>query len=141
MKYQTLHNNINNPYRYQSYTAVVQQETYDVFHSLMDNFFRKPDNTLFLDVGIAFRHPDDQFNKKIGRALALERLKTTPFKVEVIFNFDDHFLINFTSNEDVALRHTLQVKIYKDSKKVRYVSYYVKKMLKITYGDLRDFGA
>lgn len=72
----------------QSYTAVVEVPTIEQLQNLMVDYFEGEQEVVAIPVGITYLSPKDQYNKKTGRQLALERCRTYGFELSsIIFNF------------------------------------------------------
>jgi hypothetical protein len=85
-----------------------------------------------VQIGSALVHPDDQFNKRLGRQLALSRMKPVEMKIRshVMYeNMQDAiWLILEGEDKETQVHYSLNVKIYRDSGQMRVMGCYTGKL-------------
>lgn len=77
-----------------------------------------------LKVGASFLHPEDQLNRKVGRAMAMARMRDVKFTVDMHtygIGSDSTWLFLEGVDEVLKAKYSISVKIYKDSRKLRVV--------------------
>lgn len=82
-----------------------------------------------VNIGSAYVHPGDQFNKKLGRKLAEARLKPVQCTIRTgeYQNFNDaiHLVLEGVDDEQ-QVKYDINVKIYRDSGEMRVMQVFTR---------------
>ena len=107
-------------------TVVIEEPKLDdLLVALSSSIITLEPKTISLSVGAAFLHPKDQLNKKVGRKIALSRMKQ--------LNFEAHFSDQSIGSEstyfglraedkDSGVLYEVTVKVYHKSRKLRVMA-------------------
>lgn len=82
-----------------------------------------------VNIGSAFAHPKDCFNKKLGRKMAEERMKPLEFQISVgdYQNHDEAVYLVLTGiDRSLQVHYSLNVKVYRDSGDMRVMACYTR---------------
>lgn len=90
--------------------------------TVSEQLVKGEDIELYYGLGVSRCHPDDQFNKKTGVKLALDKMEICSFKVKSVFFKDDRVNFILTTLYQNELRINLAITVFKDSKKIRYMN-------------------
>lgn len=84
-----------------------------------------------VNIGAALVHPTDQFNKRLGRELALSRMKPVEMEIRshgMYENMTDAIWLVLTGEDtEIGVHYSLNVKIYRDSGLMRIMGCYTVK--------------
>ncbi len=106
-------------------TLVFEKPEAEFLLDVMSSQIKKLEQEKFdLKVGAAFLHPEDRLNRKVGRAMAMSRMKDVKFTVDMhmygIGSYATHLVLEGV-DEALKAKYSITVKIYKDSRKLRVV--------------------
>lgn len=76
---------------------------------------------IMMTIGASFLHHEDQFCRKTGRVLATSRLAPIPFHLSSIEFIKEGGALKLIGVDNILkVRYTVKIKVYADSKKVRF---------------------
>ena len=106
-------------------TLVFEKPEAEFLLDVMSSQIKKLEQEKFnLKVGAAFLHPKDRLNRKVGRAMAMARVKDVKFTVNMhLYGIGQNAThLTLEGEDDVQkAKYSITVKIYKDSRKLRVV--------------------
>jgi len=85
--------------------------------------------TIMVNIGSAFCHRKDTFNKKLGRKLAEPRMKPVLMKIATgsYENMDEAVYLVLTGvDAELQVHYSLNVKVYRDSGQMRVLACYTR---------------
>lgn len=103
-------------------TVVLEEPDVDyVLNAIANSLLKLISPEIKLYIGASFVHPQDQFNRKLGRKNALARLASVSFEVQNVMpslTKKVHLLL-VGIDESLKVRYSIAIKIYKDDRKAR----------------------
>lgn len=84
---------------------------------------------IVVNIGAAFAHPNDSFNKKLGRQMAELRMKPIEMSIQT-GAYENHekaiYLLLTGVDSELQVHYSLNVKVYRDSGLLRVIGCYTR---------------